>query len=68
MARNSLGRNAPCWCGSGQKYKKCHLAGDERAAAGGAKPLVPRAREYFELMSSVTSEPQIRSEDVGRDL
>jgi SEC-C motif-containing protein len=20
-----LGRNAPCWCGSGQKYKKCHL-------------------------------------------
>jgi hypothetical protein len=21
-----LGRNAPCWCGSGKKYKKCHLA------------------------------------------
>ncbi|MBW2307029.1 MAG: SEC-C domain-containing protein [Deltaproteobacteria bacterium] len=20
-----LGRNAPCWCGSGIKYKKCHL-------------------------------------------
>jgi SEC-C motif len=20
-----LGRNAPCWCGSGKKYKKCHL-------------------------------------------
>jgi SEC-C motif len=20
-----LGRNAPCWCGSGQKYKTCHL-------------------------------------------
>jgi hypothetical protein len=20
-----LSRNAPCWCGSGQKYKKCHL-------------------------------------------
>jgi SEC-C motif len=20
-----LGRNAPCWCGGGQKYKKCHL-------------------------------------------
>ena len=18
------GRNDPCWCGSGQKYKKCH--------------------------------------------
>jgi tetratricopeptide (TPR) repeat protein len=22
-------RNAPCWCGSGKKYKKCHLAEDE---------------------------------------
>ncbi|MCK4604744.1 MAG: SEC-C domain-containing protein [Deltaproteobacteria bacterium] len=22
---NKLGRNAPCWCGSGKKYKKCHL-------------------------------------------
>jgi hypothetical protein len=20
-----LGRNDPCWCGSGKKYKKCHL-------------------------------------------
>ncbi|MCX5732563.1 MAG: SEC-C domain-containing protein [Deltaproteobacteria bacterium] len=24
------GRNAPCWCGSGKKYKRCHLdAGDQ---------------------------------------
>lgn len=22
---NKVGRNDPCWCGSGQKYKKCHL-------------------------------------------
>lgn len=22
---NKLGRNAPCWCGSGKKYKRCHL-------------------------------------------
>jgi preprotein translocase subunit SecA len=21
-----LGRNDPCWCGSGKKYKKCHGA------------------------------------------
>ncbi|NEH49604.1 hypothetical protein GR210_12515 [Rhizobium leguminosarum] len=21
----SVGRNDPCWCGSGKKYKKCHL-------------------------------------------
>jgi uncharacterized protein YecA (UPF0149 family) len=25
------GRNEPCWCGSGKKYKKCHLDEDERA-------------------------------------
>ena len=24
------GRNEPCWCGSGKKYKKCHAAIDER--------------------------------------
>ncbi len=24
------GRNDECWCGSGKKYKKCHLANDER--------------------------------------
>ncbi len=23
------GRNEPCWCGSGKKYKKCHLEADE---------------------------------------
>ena len=22
--RNKIGRNAPCPCGSGKKYKKCH--------------------------------------------
>lgn len=26
------GRNEPCWCGSQKKYKKCHLAADEKAA------------------------------------
>lgn len=25
-----LGRNNPCWCGSGKKYKSCHLMMDER--------------------------------------
>ncbi|MGI6617059.1 MAG: preprotein translocase subunit SecA [Saccharofermentanales bacterium] len=24
------GRNDPCWCGSGKKYKNCHLAQDEK--------------------------------------
>ncbi len=29
-----VGRNDPCWCGSGKKYKSCHMNSD-RAKAGG---------------------------------
>ena len=36
------GRNEPCWCGSGKKYKHCHLAKD-RGAAEEAKAAAPRA-------------------------
>ena len=25
-----LGRNDPCWCGSGKKYKRCHMESDAR--------------------------------------
>lgn len=25
-----IGRNDPCWCGSGKKYKVCHEAFDEK--------------------------------------
>ena len=24
-----LSRNAPCWCGSGKRYKRCHMPADE---------------------------------------
>lgn len=27
---NKIGRNDPCWCGSGLKYKKCHLNRDKQ--------------------------------------
>ena len=27
--RRKLGRNEPCWCGSGKKYKKCHWLSDQ---------------------------------------
>jgi len=38
-----LGRNDRCWCGSGKKYKACHLAADnrkrmaDRSAIGGPR-------------------------------
>lgn len=30
--KKALGRNDPCHCGSGKKYKQCHLEKDEQAA------------------------------------
>jgi hypothetical protein len=30
--KKPLGRNDPCHCGSGKKYKQCHLDKDEAAA------------------------------------
>jgi uncharacterized protein YchJ len=26
--KDELGRNEVCWCGSGKKYKRCHLEED----------------------------------------
>ena len=30
-----LGRNDPCWCGSGKKYKHCHMRQDKTEGGGG---------------------------------
>lgn len=35
-------RNDPCWCGSGSKYKKCHLLSDELGET--APPGMPKKR------------------------
>ena len=32
--KHLLNRNDPCYCGSGKKYKKCHMLSDEGLAAG----------------------------------
>lgn len=32
VRRKGPGRNDPCWCGSGKKYKRCHLDEDAREA------------------------------------
>lgn len=31
MPRSDIGRNDACWCGSGRKYKKCHLGHEQLA-------------------------------------
>ena len=60
-----IGRNDPCPCGSGQKYKRCCLPRDEataaeRAAADRAAALVREAER------SVT-DAAIGAEDIGLD-
>ncbi len=47
-------RNAPCPCGSGRKYKKCHLAQDEereRAAREGTGPAADKARTEVQRLA-----------------
>jgi preprotein translocase subunit SecA len=44
--KKDLGRNDPCHCGSGKKYKACHLEADEaaeRAARQKAQDAAPAA-------------------------
>jgi hypothetical protein len=46
IRREKIGRNDPCPCGSGKKYKKCHgapvpVAGGGQKAAGSGKPAGP---------------------------
>lgn len=58
-------RNAPCWCGSGKKYKQCHLEMDLQAAAETNAPGVSGARDIFEIRDSILGPRQVRSDEVG---
>jgi hypothetical protein len=48
---HDLGRNEPCHCGSGRKYKRCCLESDEAAARAA------RARAEADAPSEAASEP-----------
>jgi tetratricopeptide (TPR) repeat protein len=43
----ATGRNDPCFCGSGKKYKKCHLAEDEAATV-----VPPQAPDPDEMLAA----------------
>jgi tetratricopeptide (TPR) repeat protein len=57
MTKMKIGRNDPCHCGSGQKYKRCCQEKDEtakrtaRAAAEAVKPKPPPRRSLADLLS-----------------
>jgi hypothetical protein len=42
------GRNDPCWCNSGKKYKKCHLDSDERQRQAPREGAASRRPNEFE--------------------
>jgi hypothetical protein len=42
-AKRGLGRNHPCWCGSGRKYKVCHLHREQLPLAERAAWLYQKA-------------------------
>lgn len=58
-----LGRNDPCHCGSGRKYKRCHLKAD-RDAEGGVL-LIPSPAEPFVEEGVMTGRPFIDTEHKG---
>ncbi len=47
-----LGRNESCWCGSGKKYKKCHLIEDEKKAGRRRLPVTARPEAHNKLSSA----------------
>jgi len=57
-----IGRNDPCHCGSGQKYKKCHLPKDDAArsaelAAAAAASAAAAAKAAEEEAAAESDEP-----------
>lgn len=46
-ARTDLGRNQPCWCGSGRKYKQCHLRREQLALTERAAWLYQKAGMFL---------------------
>ena len=51
-----VGRNDPCPCGSGQKYKKCCLAKDEAARSAELAALAAEAAKAAEAAADAEGE------------
>jgi hypothetical protein len=63
LRRPTPGRNDPCWCGSGKKYKKCHLDSDEtpQSAAPDNRGEYDRLRSRLgEFLTETTSKRDTR--------
>jgi preprotein translocase subunit SecA len=63
-SKGQLGRNDPCWCGSGKKYKQCHMRDDAGRAPASAPTGVgapagqpPAAQQAARNASAPKSQP-----------
>ena len=54
------GRNDECWCGSGKKYKKCHIDFDERIEDEPPPRTVPGRMR-------INAKPDVSTETLMRD-
>ena len=57
-----MDRNEACWCGSGKKYKKCHMATDEKIA------LLAEQGEIVPTRDMLKTEEQIQKIRKSADL
>ncbi|TQC49050.1 hypothetical protein EEB14_11720 [Rhodococcus sp. WS4] len=63
--RPGLGRNHPCWCGSGKKYKICHLGKGDHPLSDRAAWLYQKAKLHAEELGwrdQIFEFAEIRSE------
>ncbi len=59
-----IGRNDPCHCGSGQKYKKCHLSKDDAARSA---ELAALAAEAAAAQAKADAEAEAAANDKEKD-
>lgn len=50
-----IGRNDPCWCGSGKKYKQCHEKFDERLAQEADKGHMVPSRDMIKTPEQIAA-------------
>lgn len=55
MTDKKLGRNDPCWCASGKKYKRCHLPKESQ------KPLTPE--QVTQALENAFASPKCSAPD-----
>jgi hypothetical protein len=63
--KQKLGRNDPCWCGSGKKYKHCHMHQDQAEARESAvkpPPAMPAAANPAPMKPPAPEPPPVPSE------